>query len=123
MKRRQNIHQHTCVQHLLSAGCCLVTEGPVGLNRDGQETLQLQVNRMYWYHGYIAMKSFVVHDNLMFNYSLESYYTVAIMAHALCVLLLLFSLYASKHKHIAEVLNLHNKILTFKKTFHIFKTQ
>ena len=34
MKRRQNTHQHTRVQHLwglLSAGCCLVTEGPVGI--------------------------------------------------------------------------------------------
>ena len=35
MKRRQNTHQHTRVQHLwglLSVGCCLVTEGPVGSN-------------------------------------------------------------------------------------------
>ena len=39
MKRRQNIHQHTCVRHLLSAGCCLVTEGTVGLNRDGQRNI------------------------------------------------------------------------------------
>ena len=38
IKRRQNTHQHTRVQHLwglLSAGCCLVTEGPVGSIRDG----------------------------------------------------------------------------------------
>ena len=45
-KRRQNTHQHTHVQHLwglLSAGCCLVTEGPVGSIR---ETLHVATKGM-----------------------------------------------------------------------------
>ena len=44
MKRRQNTHQHTHVQHLwglLSAGCCLVTEGPVSI----RETLHSRNKR------------------------------------------------------------------------------
>ena len=46
MKRRQNTHQHTHVQHLwglLSAGCCLVTEGPVDSIR---ETLHVATKGM-----------------------------------------------------------------------------
>ena len=50
MKRRQNTHQHTHVQHLwglLSAGCCLVTEGPVGSIRETIATKGIKTNFSY----------------------------------------------------------------------------